>query len=339
MENLANTCFELGEYTKSESWWKKVLAIREEFEGSESPKALYAAVKLMKVIHQASGSLRLDELERMERSIEWRLGQSSLPPDDDLVLEFMLHRAERLGVIYAAENVREAERLYRQMLQIRLNRLGPKDPKTLFTMGRLGWALAYRLSEFESSDAPDHEATIDNCIRLSHSSVELYSEGGDILEPSGQELASLMLFVLRSLHHFDEAIHLAQSLFDRCKEVLGESHQASQLYLQELGGTSRLMGQFDKSVGLFQKLLEFPQDGNKYTTAWRMEELGKGLRSLRRYEEAIIWFKKVYDECFELYGTLNEGKLAFLFNLVKKILTSYVLGRYQSCMLSARGVL
>jgi tetratricopeptide (TPR) repeat protein len=302
MEDLAGALYELGEPKESENWWKRIVAIRQRSEtrGLRSPAAIFAMCGLLEALYLQAG--RLKDAEDLEGKL-WSLIRQSLPVDHDLALDFLISKANKLT---AAKKWEEAERILRQVLQIRLTSLGPRCTKTIKIMGTLSQSIATRVWKngmMGKHDQPAHTSS----SYLAYTSVQIYSNMGDMLDPEGQQLWYNRIAVLRYLGDYAEAIDLGRMLVQRYEESFGEHHPRTLRYMTMLGVSYVDHKLYPEGVEVLKRVLRLQKlDDTMQDSIFRMQQLAIALRELGRHQEALVYFQKTFENILSLYKTLDE---------------------------------
>jgi hypothetical protein len=303
MEDLASAYFELGDYVSSEAWWRRIIDLREHADGAGSVKVISDTIELMKVMRWRSSSD--DNFIELETRTH-RMVQQNLPPNHELAIEFSSNKAARL---ISTPQRPESERILREILQIALMHLGPKDSRTITIIGLLAFCTA---SIYVVSASERHPDTIvsfppEAMVHLARTAMQLHTESRDIMDRNGQRAANDLLYVLRTTERYEEGLTLAELMVKRSSMVLGESHPRTLRYQAELGALCSQQGRFMESVTNLQAVLRLQNpDTAMQDNVWRMEELATALLGLQRYQEASVWLEKVFPGQIPIYGLLDR---------------------------------
>jgi tetratricopeptide (TPR) repeat protein len=301
MEDVADAHFMVGDYTLAEDWWSRIVTIRTRSSGLSHPRTLKAMIQHLKAINLHGGMLT-KEAELAAQLLA--LIPSTCSAADEISTDFYLHRGNAL---YDAKQYSEANALYRQVLQIRLSHLGPKDPRTLLAMSRLSAGLTMEMQQSGNTLPQLDGAAVEQTIRLARTAMQIHAQNGETFELSGQELLYVMLFVLDQLGHFAEASKLGELEVQRCSQVLGESHPVTLRYLSGLVMSYNQEERFAEAAAAMQTVLRLQApDHSRLDTLCRLEHLGYSLRGLQRHEEAALHLEKVFDEYIVIVGPVDD---------------------------------
>jgi tetratricopeptide (TPR) repeat protein len=314
MEAYASTLVEIRATSQGAEWWRRVIDLLERSDRPQTFRKISAMNKLLKCLQVMRTQAKAEEIQLLE-SQTWELLKQNVPLEHDLTLEFMERKGDKL---MDQNECTESERIFRNILQIRLTRIGPRHVDTIRCMSALAVLIPRKLFDMsvgkisEEGSNPTMEDLQDgrearSAIRLGRIAMQLLNENGSIMNRDGQKIVTDQMFVLRMLGRIEEACRLAEDAMKRYAVALGESHATTLRCMADLGSNYRQLGRFAESVAIFQKVNELQKkDTNNKSVAWRNEELAKGLEGMERYQEAAVCFEKVFWAYFEYYGVLDE---------------------------------
>lgn len=312
METLGEAFFKMGNFIESEVWWTRLIASLTQVEGAQLIRKISAMNQALKSLHWQGN--RSADIEALDRQTSQLLTKYSLS-EHEVALEYLQEKSTRLS---NKRRTSEAEIIRRQILQIRLTHLGPRDLRTIQAMGSLGDVTTRKLLHqkiresppgFEVEVLPDSpEAS--RIIHLTRSAVQLYTSIGSILETDGTILVNRLSFALGIFGRYEEASKLGEQIVKKCIPILGERHPQTLRQLAELGSNYRKQGRFEESVPILRNVLSLQNPGiQNGDISWRLNELGKALQSLGCYEEAAEWFLKVFEIDLQI-STASDGDTA-----------------------------
>jgi len=305
MEDLARSLSEMGDYSESSAWWKRIVASRESSQGAESLDCLNAMYELIRsLLEQGDGVL--DEIATLERRLE-NLIKPNLPWEHPVATGFLVYKARYFS---RKEDFIECERLYRQILQIRLTQLGPRDTETIETMSTLSLTISKRLRRGPHSryiGDVSHTEEARSSEHLMGAAVQLFAKSGEpYTTAQGQLMGIRHMALLAELGYLEKAVNVAQTGAERFKDILGERHPTTIEYLEYMGHLYEQQGRFDQSINTFRKVLSLQKiDEYKAGHIDRYEGLGKALRGAKQHQEALIYLSKTFRAWQSMFGALN----------------------------------
>jgi len=311
IEELAASLYECGDFEQSETWWRRAFSILQNTGGMSTRRTLSAMNQVYRSMILAigiSGDPRTGELNNLEARLEMQIPKF-VSTDDEIALDFLLYKAIRH---YNKGELWEAEVLVRQMLQISLSSLGPKDVRATRAMSELGRFVALsisRNSKNKSTTPPyaDEEQT----VRLARTAVQLHKSAHSLIEEKSFFLINNLLSVLRNLGRVTEAAEFGELVLSKCIPALGEQHYWSMRYMGELGSTLCTLERFPEAIALLQRVIHLRDmlvpDPIEGIGMWYKKELGFAFRGMARHREAIECFETGGWGCIESYvGSLSE---------------------------------
>jgi tetratricopeptide (TPR) repeat protein len=222
--------------------------------------------------------------------------QGILSPEHELADDVAVTKAYFLVNL---GNFPEAERIYRQSLQIRLNNYGPKDNRTLETMRILGFVLA------NGNHKRNSEAQ-----KLLRTTVQIYNESSDSHEAAMCQAARYLARILWELKLYDDSYQVEQAALLRFEASLGPRHTEVLKIRLGLGWTLYTEGKFEESEKEFRSLLALrSQSGSqlKFELLPTLNGLAQSLWKLSRFEEAISCAERVFRGFTEIFGPENRA--------------------------------
>jgi tetratricopeptide (TPR) repeat protein len=255
--------------------------------------------------HLTSLETRLDIAEAFLRQSLYQTGldfvediiseiQGILSPEHELADDVAMRKAYFLVNL---GNFPEAERIYRQSLQIRLNNYGPKDNRTLEAMRVLGFVLA------NGSHKRNSEAQ-----KLLRATVQIYKESPDSNEPAMCQAARFLARILFALKLYDDSYQVGQAALLRFGASLGPRHREVLNIRLGLGWTLYGEGKFEESEKEFRSLLALRSQSGRQLKRELLSVLSgleHSLWKLNRFEEAISCAEKVFRGFTETFGPEN----------------------------------
>jgi tetratricopeptide (TPR) repeat protein len=200
-------------------------------------------------------------------------------------------------------NLEEAERIFRQSLQIRLNNHGPKDGRTLELMRMLGVSLV----EGNHARAPRAE-------KLFRTAIQILNEASDTYEVAMCQAAADLSWVLRTLQLYDDSYQVGQAALLKFEASLGPRHPVVLEIRRGLGFGLYKQSKFAESEREFRCLLELESQSRDQRTldiAFTENYLAQVLWELNRFEEAISLFKRVLRGYVEVFGPEHRASWEF----------------------------
>jgi tetratricopeptide (TPR) repeat protein len=191
-------------------------------------------------------------------------------------------------------NNEEAERIYRQSLQIRLNNHGPKDRRTLEAMRMLGVVLAN-----------GNHTRISEAQKLLRTTIQIYKKSLDSHEATMCQAAASLAWILLRLKLYDDSYQVGQAALLRFGASLGPQHSEVLNIRLGLGWTLYGEGKFEESEKEFRSLLALRSQSGRQLKRELLSVLSgleHSLWKLNRFEEAISCAEKVFRGFTETFG-------------------------------------
>ena len=323
IEEVAVDFYDYGDFELSVSWWRRAFSLLQDSGGISDRRTLSAMNQLYRskmLLHfNSPADPRMKELNDLEAQLESRIAQS-LPAADEIALDFILYKVVRHLI---NEQHHEAEALLRQLLQISLSSLGPRDNRTIRAMSELGWLIATTKHDpsVNTGNTAEPNADKEKTLRLARAAINLYKESRDLIEEKGFYLINSFLPTLRSLGHVAEAVDFGNLVLSQCIPKLGEESYWSIRYMSEVGASLRVLKCYPESIGLLQRVLR-AHDADPLTEptddirTFCINELGLSFRELGKHREAI--------ECYKLGAWADiDGHNGHSSKLMKEMLWAY----------------
>ena len=345
-ERLGGTYFDLGRYEIAVNCWREVVVARDRFYGPGSLRSLAASIQIIKGLFNLG---KWAEAEDIHQKI-FPIVLQNASTESVLVLETLYTLALLLG---AAGQNEEANKVWRQQLQIGLSSRGPKHPMTLKIMDRMSDTISHSNLRTKNRSAQKQEAEVaEHLLRVS---LQLHREAEPGTEPIvGQNrvvekyiirnitpVADLVR-VLRQTSKHDESAKLAQGVLDRLRAFLGEEHPSTLNLATELGITLREQGKLEESETLLGETLQLRSKvlgerhvgtlDSMYEFAMTLQarsdfhESSKMLRDCMRIrfedwdpaDECTVLVCEALSECYEQQGYYEEA-LSIYRDLIARI--------------------
>jgi tetratricopeptide (TPR) repeat protein len=222
--------------------------------------------------------------------------QGILSPEHEFAEEAAMTKAYFLVNL---GNDEEAERIYRQSLQLRLNNHGPKDRRTLEAMRMLGVVLA-KGNHTRSSEAE----------KLLRATVQIYKETSDSPEAAMCQASGDLGWLQWTLTLDVDSYQVGQAALLRFESYLGPRHPAVLKIRLGLGWNLYGEGKFEESEREFRFLLALhSQSGSqsKLELQFILNGLAHSLWKLSRFEEAFLCIGRVIRGFREIFGPEDTG--------------------------------
>ena len=293
MNELARACRFQGKLRVAEHWYKQVLIAIEEKTGAMTLDTLPFWLNLLDVlINQGRHQLA----RNMHRQIHSRI-LDLCKPESEMAMRSLLIMAATAGFMGEFE---EELVFYRQLLQMRLNNLGPKHRDTVAAMARL--AIPMRdLGKYVESE---------NLLRAA---MQLYHEVPGIPEDGTCRRMRNLAMLLGQQGRYDESKILFQMSAERSAVSLGQGHPGTLASYYGVGRVLRRQGHTLEGKKIFQETLQkqLKVYGENHPSALNnMFELAETLMELNDYKKATIWYEKSLRGRLEVYGP--DSKLTLL---------------------------
>lgn len=285
INRLADVAYDSGKMTEANALYRRVLASQGHDLLTSPEKVLHAQAGLIDGLCREGHPLEAKEmLESVSAVMAKRF-------DPTHVIFRRLQKA-RIEIFNWMEDWDREEPVARDLVQLCLMHLGPKDPETLNALYRLASVMMGQKRYSESEKL--HRLTIHLCQegtekhheRMSWSSTAL----GRVYEGEGK---------------LDEAIRIMKESSARAKESLGDENEAVMIGDYRLARILARRGYLQDSEELLLNTLARQTKvlGESHINPMcTMFELGYTLQQARRYSEAAAWLEK----CFHKSLTLSN---------------------------------
>lgn len=214
--------------------------------------------------------------------------QSLIGPEDKLSILSTNYLSD---LCYGLCQYEEADKLDRQILQIRLNTLGPRHTLTLRGINRLAMSLR------QSGKLLEGERLLSIVLQFQHEVQGIDDE----LVCSEIELAK----VLGAQGRYGESKYLALKAAERSKISFGPEHDTTLYCFYIIARCLAMLGQHAESESLLRKVLErqLERFGEfNRSTVETMEYLAWILVDMGRYQEAVTYCENCFRAYLENYG-------------------------------------
>jgi tetratricopeptide (TPR) repeat protein len=290
MGGLAEIYISQGSYQKAEKLCRYVANATRKISGLTNLKTIAAWQKWVRSLLCQGQYLQARSLLSEMYSTILKL----VHPDNDIATEatFLMARTA-----LNLDDDEKAEGLLRQVLQIRLNTLGPRSHGTWISMGYLGYVLCKQLKLSEA------EKLLRIAIQLGHELTELGIE--EDLCVAMHDLSCT--FYRQELYKESEgAARRAAELFE---VSLGPEHPTILETHLQLARSIAAQGQYPESEDICRTVLKQQSKslGESHpATLVTVSELVKYLKKRDNLKEAIIWYEKLVWGFLGVYGPDGE---------------------------------
>ncbi|MBW3069869.1 tetratricopeptide repeat protein [Actinomyces sp. 594] len=241
----------------------------------------------------------------------------------------------------------EAVALYEQVVQVRLQLLGPDHPDTLASRSELAYVYlatgrttkAVDLYEQVPEDyrrvlGPDHSLTLTSSSNLAAAyesagrvadAIKLYEQvledrlrvlGSD--HPDTLTSRSNLAFAYKSAGRVEEAIRLYEEVLEECLRVLGPDHPDTLISRSNLAVAYWTVGKVNEAIALFEYVLEdsvrVVGPGHLQTLTSR-GNLAYAYRSAGRLSDSIDLYERVLKDSLRVLGPEHPQTLTIRENL------------------------
>jgi tetratricopeptide (TPR) repeat protein len=337
MEKYANTLVEMRNNVKGAEWWKRIIILLDGAGKSQITRKISAMTQLLRCLGRIKDKVEAKDERDLHGQI-WTAISQNLPAEHELTLEFLEKKAIEL---VTSCQFQEGEELYRQILQVRLEKLGPRHTDTIRSMSLLAGIVpcqVYSINLKKSAETGSPRQYTNDSMnspqarsiqQLARTAVQLVTENGFPTDPSGQRIMRNQMALLREFGLYEEASRLGEVVTKRYAILLGEKHPFTINCNAELGSNYRHLGQFAKGEAIFRRLINLKREDDipQNNLLWYSEELGEALRGLQRYEEAIVHLKKAFQIYFNYFGMLHDEALITCHDIGNCYIQ---IGRYES---------
>jgi tetratricopeptide (TPR) repeat protein len=309
MKDLADTFFILGKYREAERWYRKIVTIQPENDNTWSEQDFEVRLELMDVLSFQEKHL---EAKSMLECVCAAITKRFLPTHE-IYQKFMLFKVH---VIERAGDKKAGEAICRDLVQLCLVHLGPRNEETVDAIYNLAYIMRGREQFLESE-------------RLQRIALQLYQENNQWLDFdicwSLMELAS----GLKDQGRLDEALKIYYAASEMAGKELGEEHPATMETYYRLGVALQKKGHLQESEKLLVTTVQAQikvLGEDDLTTLWTMYALGNVLSQGGNHQQSAVWLKRcfensltrlpfdnrlIFDSC-EALGELYEKQGAYM---------------------------
>jgi tetratricopeptide (TPR) repeat protein len=297
MGNRAERFYDYGDYEIAETWFRRVVRAKQLLNWYKPHQTLWACLRVVCCVRF---QFRYEEAHQLLQGLHDTIERIA-GTDNHISVQLKDLRADLLRHLGFSE---EEEEVRRQLLQINLNTLGMRHPKTIKSLEELGSTL----HALNRHGAAQHllETSLHFRIGTLTNSDHHWIEEENIL----WDLAELAQ-ALNSNGRYDES----ENLLDFAHNFLGDVTRVSGLectaYHQERARTYRLQKRFEKAEKILRGLLKYHLDAMAPGTIMEsMTELAAVLVETGRHREAVTWSKREYFLHVKTYGLTHHWTMA-----------------------------
>jgi len=245
--NLARALREEGREAEAEASYKEVLGIRRRVLGAEHPDTLMSMTDLASTLQQEGRYSEAERLLREELDIDRRVVGPE-HPNTLFAVQQLARILDREGWNsndgrYANGRYAEAEKLERDVLEVRRRVLGPEHPSTLFSVLFLATTL-------------QHEGRYNEAENLERDALEVQRR---VVGPEHQDTLSTMTelaVILEDEGRHDEAGKLGREVLDIRRRVFGPEHPETALSVYNLGCLAARGGRTEEAFELVREAVD-----------------------------------------------------------------------------------
>jgi len=322
----------LGLYSKAEKIVERVLKTHRSSLGSDHPLALTAMNRLASLYMSQDRNSEAEEL-LLEAVDRCRTVLGVDHPDTLSTLSSLAILYVRLGRFSEAEtlfetlhgnyshqydsflndmggfhhyqgNLSEAERYYRQSLEMRRGELDEDHPKIIVSTQNLASVL---------NDLGDHEES----FRLFEQALEMSRKKFDKNHPTTLKILFNMSDWYRSNKRLDEAAAVLEETLDGCMASLGEKHYLTNNCRKRLGIVRQDQGLFEEAESILKEAVDGASNGEDHgLTLTCFYRLGACYHAQRRFMDGARTFEQGFELGLRLVGSGDHDVISLLFNAV-----------------------
>jgi len=222
--------------------------------------------------------------------------QKRFRAEDDLALDSTLEKA---NILYHQSKYDEAERLEREVLQVRLSTLGPRHNSVVLAISRLATTLTVQKYYADAEELHNVAAQVRQILPE--------TDTGDLFFDM-RAVARAM----RRQNKLAESTSLSRHILAKAEMALGSEHPSTVKIIYELASCLFEEGEFAESErllrGTFEKQLKLlgSSAGDTINT---LQMLASVLSKMGRHEEAVRCFKKVLERDEKVHGVDHPSTL------------------------------
>jgi tetratricopeptide (TPR) repeat protein len=286
---LAQAYYDQGKQRQAEILYRKLISAQKRSDATELADMLSVQIDLVNTICEQG---RFLEAKDLQANVHGAI-INAFASHHHLVRRSLSAIIRIWGLL---QNHEEEEAICRQLVQISLTHLGPRDPDTLDAIYRLALAMRGRKQFVESES-------------LQRITVQLYQEAHKYRHSDICWSLEALARVFNDQGRTEEAINLFRLSAERAREFLGVEHVSTMNCYRVLGRELRKQGLFQESEELLVATVKIQINvmGEDYPyTLWSIYELGETLLKRDKYQESSIWLKKSFRQSLVIFGPLND---------------------------------
>lgn len=286
---LAQAYYDQGKQRQAELLYRKLISAQQRRGDAPSANILSVQIDLVNTMCEQG---RLLEAKNLQEEVHSAI-IDTFASRHSLVRRSLLSIGRIWGLL---KNHEEEEDVCRQLVQMNLIHLGPRDPKTLDSIYRLALALRGRRKFAESEG-------------LQRVAIQLYQETHQQRHDDICWSLEALARVFKDQDRSEEAIALFRLSAERAKEFLGVEHISTMNCQRVLGRELRKLELYEESEELLKATVQVQIDvmGEDYPyTLWSIYELGETLRKREKYQESSIWLGKTFRKSLTIFGPSSD---------------------------------
>jgi tetratricopeptide (TPR) repeat protein len=287
IKQLSTLYSRLDNYKKAEMMKRRLVEVYSQVLGPRNSKTLEAALSVIEILLAQGQHLKAQAENHALRASILKLVEQ----DHRIAIQTNYMYAR---ICSGSGRTEEAEKYYRQHLQIMLSLYGPRSMHTIRAISSLSDEIGGRMPK---------EANI-----LLRTAAQLSVE----LPPMDESPCRSLRFVVNKLRgrgSYEESYSMATNLLERFSLPLGDQHPAIWKARERLAWSMSAIGRLPESAKLFrtvishreQRALEFDHsDANSWSG------LANVLVDMGEIEEATMWYEKAFETRMAFYGSSNK---------------------------------
>ncbi|PMD62303.1 TPR-like protein [Hyaloscypha bicolor E] len=291
MEQLSSLYFRLEDYRKAEQMKKRLADVYFRVLGPSNGRTLQAALHMVTSLLAQGQYLKAQSVYHTLRSSVLNLFEREHPL---AVLANFTHAK----ICSEHRRTEEAEKYYRQHLQIMLSAHGPRSIHTIRAMFSLG-------GELNRNSPKEADILLRLAAQLSFD-----------LPPVDEVPCRALQFVASNLHlrgAYEESYHLVTKLVERFSLPLGDQHPTIWRAREKLAWSMRAVGRLPESIKLFRAVIF-----HQVERAGEIDEsqvnpwcgLANALIETGEIEEATTWNERAFETKIGFYGGSHKSTLS-----------------------------
>lgn len=280
MVELRRNYMELEKWSEAELWLRRELSARV-LSGESVFSSEYLSAQL-NLINVAMAQGQFEESKALHSAVHQTILESQNTRPDTSLFEDSL---ETIAWLLGDQGyIKESGKYFRDLLQVRLNYLGPCHTKTIHAMRQLGCNFRLQKRYHESE-------------KLTTITVQLFKRGsimpGKDLLNATSELSNIKF----AQGHLEESEALDRELIASSEMQLGEEHPDTLMYMLNLAASLKHETRLEESEELVRKTItgrvKTLGEAN-LNTLESMKALGHILHEKECYDDASEWFEKSF---------------------------------------------